>query len=42
LGLTQAEIISTSLMILGVIMIIFSIKRKEPTHRTADIGTTLE
>jgi phosphatidylglycerol:prolipoprotein diacylglycerol transferase len=39
---TQAEIISTSLMILGVILIIFALKRKEPTHKPHHIGTTLE
>jgi phosphatidylglycerol:prolipoprotein diacylglycerol transferase len=39
---TQAEIISFSLMILGVILIIFAIKRKEPTFKTHHIGTTLE
>jgi phosphatidylglycerol:prolipoprotein diacylglycerol transferase len=39
---TQAEIISSSLMILGVIMIVFAIIRKEPTLKPADIGTTVE
>ena len=39
---TQAEIISSSLMILGVILILFAIKRKEPTFKRENIGTTVE
>jgi phosphatidylglycerol:prolipoprotein diacylglycerol transferase len=39
---TQAEIISTSLMILGVILIVFSLKRKEPASGLSNIGTTVE
>ncbi len=39
---TQAEIISSTLMILGVILILFAIKRKEPTFKKVNIGTTLE
>jgi phosphatidylglycerol---prolipoprotein diacylglyceryl transferase len=39
---TQAEIISTSLVILGVIFIIFALKKKVPTRANGNIGTTLE
>lgn len=39
---TQAEIISTSLFLLGLILVIYSLKKKIPTTHSENIGTTVE
>ncbi len=39
---TQAEIISTSLFLLGLILVIYSIKKKVPAFNSQNIGTTVE
>jgi phosphatidylglycerol:prolipoprotein diacylglycerol transferase len=39
---TQAEIISSSLVILGIVLIVFSLVKKIPTTKPVHIGTTVE